>query len=33
MNFTKNSANLTPIEDTVFAVVSKAKEAKAENEF
>lgn len=29
MNFTKNSANLTPIEDTVFAVVSKAKEAKA----
>lgn len=29
MNFTKNSSNLTPIEDTVFAVVSKAKEAKA----
>ncbi len=28
MNFTKASANLTPIEDTVFAVVSLAKQAK-----
>lgn len=28
MSFTKRSANLTPIEDTVFAVVEKAKEAK-----
>ena len=30
MTFTKLSANLTPIEDTVFAVVSKAKQAKEE---
>lgn len=28
MSFTKKCANLTPIEDTVFAVVEKAKEAK-----
>ena len=28
MSFTRKSANLTPIEDTVFAVVKKAKEAK-----
>ena len=29
MGFVKKSANLTPIVDTVFAIVAKAKEAKA----
>ncbi len=28
MNFIKDSANKTPIEDTVFAIVEKAKAAK-----
>lgn len=29
MNFVKESVNQTPIVDTVFSIVAKAKEAKA----
>ena len=29
MSFVKENVNKTPIEDTVFAIVKKAKEAKA----
>ena len=29
MSFVKEKVNTTPIEDTVFAIVKKAKEAKA----
>ena len=30
MRFVKKKANLVPIEDTVFAIVKKAKQAKTE---